>query len=303
LFVVRIAVSAGIIAGLTLAAQVDPGPEDTVILIHGLCPDSLAASAQTVACSISISRQQFEALMSVLAPNGQRVPVMKGQFAKAYAELLALENAARGLGLDKSPEYVETLRWLQTKTLADLLRRSLEKEAGAVTDADIARYYREKLPEFEEARIQRLVLPKTNFSVEDQHKFEQDAKRIAGGLRHKAAQGEDLQRLQREGYQALGFSGPPPATNVGAKRRRDLPSGVSNEVFSLSPGGITEVKEETYSFVIYKLETKRTLPLEEVQDEVTRDLALERLDQAIQSITTKIRTELKQNYFGTGLEN
>lgn len=213
--------------------------------------------------------------------------------------MLAFEGAARESQIDKSPQYLEALRWLQAKTLADLLRHRLEKESGTVTEAEkIEAYYREKLPQFEEARIHRVVLPKNNFSMEDRQQFEQDARRIAAELRERAAHREDLERLQQQGYEALGFSGLPPDTVVGARRRADLPSEVSDEVFSLRPGEVSKVEEETYSFVIYKLEAKRTLSQEQVKDEITREIAKEKLDRALKSIAGKISTELNEKYFG-----
>jgi parvulin-like peptidyl-prolyl isomerase len=189
------------------------------------------------------------------------------------------------------------MRWLQAKTLADLIRHRIDQES-APTDAEIEAYYRENAAEFEEARLHRLVLPKNSLATVDRQKFVDDANRLAADLRARAARGEDLERLQQEGYATLGFTGLPPATLVGPRRRRDLPSEVSGEVFSLQPGAVSRVEEETYSFVIYKLEGKRILPLEQVREEITRELSKSKLDRALKSIVSKIRTELDQDYFG-----
>ena len=143
------------------------------------------------------------------------------------------------------------------------------------------------------------MLPKNNFAADDRQKFEQDAQRIAADLRERAAHGEDLERLQKEAYEALGFSGLPPATDVGNRRRANLPAEVSEEIFSLRPGEVSKVENETYSFVIYKVEAKRTLPQEQVREEITREVAKEKLERALKSITGNIRTELNEKYFGT----
>jgi PPIC-type PPIASE domain len=281
---------------ILLSAALAAWGEEPVMRIEGLCSDSGSAPVHSSRCAVSVSRQQFETLLGVLTPNRPGTPAMKEKFAKAYAELLAMESAARELGIDKSPEYLDTMRWVQAKTLADLLRHRLDQESAA-TDAEIEAYYREKAPEFEEARIHRLVLPKNSFSAVDHHKFIEDAKRVAGELREHAAEGEDLERMQLEGYAALGFTGLPPVTLVGPRRRRDLPPELSDEVFSLRPGGVSRVEEETYSFVIYKLEAKWLLPLEQVKEEIARELARSKMDRALKSIAAKIRTELNQDYF------
>jgi bifunctional DNA-binding transcriptional regulator/antitoxin component of YhaV-PrlF toxin-antitoxin module len=193
------------------------------------------------------------------------------------------------------------MRWLQVKALADLLRRRLEKESGTVSEAEVEAYYREQLPRFEEVKLRRVVLPRNNFAVNDKQKFEHDIQRIAAELRERAAHGEDLERLQKEGYESLGFSGLPPVTDVGNHRRVNLPSEVREELFSLQPGEVSKVENETYSFVIYKVEAKWRLSSEQVREEITRELAKQKLERAFKSITGTIRTELNEKYFGTAL--
>jgi hypothetical protein len=223
---------------------------------------------------------------------------MKGHLARTYAELLAFDSAARVVGIDSSPQYQNTIRWLETKTLADLLRRRLEKESSAVSEPEIEAYYREEFTRYEEVSLRRLVLPKSKFAVEDRKTFEADVQRVAAGLRERAARGEDLERLQKEGYEALGFGGSPPTTQAGNRRRVDLPAEVSEEVFLLRPGEVSKVESETYSFVIYKAETRSRRPLEQVREEIAREVAKQKLERALKAITGNVRTELNEQYFG-----
>jgi len=274
-------------------------PRDAVLLIHGVCSDSEIFSRDSNDCTVAVSRQQFENLLGVLSPGRQLDAGAKGRIAKTYGELLAFDHAARKLGIDNSPQYQEAMRWLQSKTLADLLRHRLEQESGKVPEAEVQAYYREQATQFEEVRLYRIVLPKSNFAIDDQHKFEHEAQRIAGKIRERAASGEELEQLQKEAYQALGFSGVAPATLVGNRRRASLPSEVSDEVFSLPPGGISKIESESHSFVIYKVEAKWRLSMEQVRDEITREIVKRKLERALQSITGNIRTELNEEYFGT----
>jgi len=281
-----------------LAEPASLAPGDPVLFVYGLCREAKDVSREAGHCTVTVNRQQFDNVMSVLLPRGQAATGGKDRIAKTYAEVLAFASEARELGIDNSSEYRETMRWLQIKALADLLRRRLEKESDAVSDAEVEAYYREQLPRFEEVKLRRVVLPKSNFAVDDSQKFEHDVQRIAAGLRERAAHGEDPERLQKEGYQALGFSGLPPATAVGNRRRANLPTEVREEVFSLRPGDVSKVENETYGLVIYKVEAKWTLPKEQVREEITREVAKEKLDRALKSITGNIRTELNEKYFG-----
>jgi parvulin-like peptidyl-prolyl isomerase len=274
-------------------------PGDPVLFIRGVCRASKGESLNSDNCTVAVSRQEFEELMKIVSPRGQMAPAVMNRFAKSYGELLAFDSAARESGIDKSPQYQETMRWLEAQTLADLLRRRLEKESGSVSEAEAEAYYRGQLPQFEEVRLQRLVLPKNNFAATDRQRFEQDAQRIAAELRERAVHGEDLERLQKEGYEALSFSGLPPATEVGNRRRANLPPEVGEDIFSLRPGEVSKVENETNSLVIYKVEAKRTLLKEQVRDEINREVSKQKLERALKSITGEIRTELNEKYFRT----
>ena len=115
--------AAGFVAG-AFAAQISSlAPGDSVLSIHGVCPDERTVPLKPTDCTVAVSRQQFEDLMSVLAPGGKAAPGVKDRVAKAYAELLTFDRAARDYGFDKSPQYQITMRWLEAKTLADVFRR------------------------------------------------------------------------------------------------------------------------------------------------------------------------------------
>jgi parvulin-like peptidyl-prolyl isomerase len=283
----------------TFAERALPAPDDPVLLIHGLCREKKDDAPRAGDCVAAVSRQQFDDLLDALSPSGSVTAGMKERLARAYAEVLAFEDAARQLRVDHSPQYQSRMRWLEAKTLADLLRQRMEAESRTVSESEIAAYYREQLVQFDEVMLQRLALPKNNFAASDRQGFEADAQRIAGQLRERAAHGEDLQRLQKEAYQALGFAGSAPSTEVGSRRRASLLPAVRDEVFSLQPGEISKVEDEIYSFVIYKVETKRTLPLEQVREEIHREIAKVKLERAFQSIAGSIRMELSENYFAT----
>ena len=296
LTILRIALFVVAFQGVIWGASADPG--DPVLVVHGVCSEAKETSVRPEDCTVAVSRQQFDDLMHIVSPDGPVPALAKHHFANAYAEVLAFDRAARESGIDRSAEYQETMRWLEAKTLADLLRRRLEKESGAVSEAETQAYYRAHLSDYEEVRLRRLVLPKNNFAADDRQKFEQNEQRIAAELRERAVHGDDPDRLQKEAYDALGFTGLPPATDVGNRRRANLPVEVSGEVFSLRPGEVSKVENETYSFVIYKVESKRMLPWEQVREEVQREVAKEKLKRALKSITGSIRTELNQQYFG-----
>jgi parvulin-like peptidyl-prolyl isomerase len=261
---------------------------DSVLIVRGLCDDS-----QNTDCTVAVGKKQFELLLRVLFPAGLN---SRTHFATTYAEVLAFANAARRQGLDQSHEYQASMQWLQEKTLADLLRRRLEKESAEISESEIQAYYREQSPRFEEVRLRRLVVPKSSLAAADAQTFQRHAQEVATALRERAARGEDLDRLQKECYETLGFSGMPPSTDVGNRRQTSLPPEASEAVFSLQPGEASQVREEAYSFVIYKVEAKRKLPREQVREEIVAEVAKAKLRKALDSITANVSAEWNEKY-------
>ncbi len=103
-------------------------------------------------------------------------------------------------------------------------------------------------------------MPRNNFAAAERQEFEQLAKRVAPELRERAARGEGPGQLQKECYKKLGLSGLPPATDAGNRRRASVPA--------------------------------------EASDEITREIARQKLERALKSITSSIRAELNETYFG-----
>ncbi len=155
-----------IIASVCICAAQAPDPalsvssSDPVLSIRGICPQSKIAS-RADECTVAVSRERFDELMRIVAPEGQATASMKQSFARTYAETLALSNAARAAGIDHSPQYREAFEWLQLKTLAELLRRRLEKESNNVSEAEIDAHYRERISQFEEVALRRLSAPES----------------------------------------------------------------------------------------------------------------------------------------------
>ena len=155
------------------AAIVAPG--DTVLTIHGICSLSQRPSpADTEDCTVTMKRQQFEDLLGIVVP-GQGAAAAKHSLAKTYTDLLAFESAAKRSGIDTSPQFLEAMEWLRLRTLADLYRRTLERESSSVSEEEIDQYYREHISQFEEAKLRRIVFPRNNFAVTDKQEFEKKA--------------------------------------------------------------------------------------------------------------------------------
>lgn len=278
-------------------------PGEAVLTIHGICslpPNPLSIRGQN--CTVLVRRQEFENLLKIVSPNGQVTPTLKRSLAKTYAGLMAFETAALKSGMVTSLPFQETLEWSRLRTLAELYRQALEKDLSVASEQEVDDYYRQHMAQFEEVKLRRMLVPKTNFAATDKQAWEKKALEVATEFRERAARGEDLDQLQKEAYIAAGFNSLPPSTEVGTRRRSDLTPDVSEDVFALRPGEVSKVEKEAYSFVIYKVNSKRTLPREAVREEISRQIIKGRIDAALQSITDSVHADLNENYFGAPAE-
>jgi hypothetical protein len=272
-------------------------PEAPVITVHGICKDGSQKAADSQDCKTMVSKRQFERLMATFAGSGQPVPVnARRQLAQAYVDLLAYEQAARASGTASSPEFQDLMDLVRLRTLADVYRRSVQARYGTPSQQDIHDYYQQNLQEFIELKLRRVMVPRRNPAVGNQEEYEKRALQVAGNLWERASKGEDLNQLQQEGYAALGLASPP-VTDLGIRRKENLVPDIRDEILALDAGGVSKLAHEAYSFVIYKVEGKRTLPEAAVHDEIGREISRQRLDNALKQVTSGILSEFNQEYF------
>ena len=281
------------------AASVMVRAGDVVLTLHGVCsPSDKVLLSDTQDCSTVMSREDFDDLVKIAAPHAASSAETRQSLVKSYVDLVGLAAAARKVGIEDSPQFQRTMELLRLRTLADMYRKTLEAEAKIVSDDAVEAYYQGHGAEFEEVKLRRLVIPKSNLAMADAEEYERKAVQIAGEMRDRAAKGEDLDQLQKDAYTALGFSAIPPSTDVGNRRRASLTPDVALDVFSLTAGKVSKVEKEAYGLVVYRVEAKATLPKQRVKDEIVREIAKQKLEIGLKSAKDGIRAELNEKYFG-----
>ena len=278
-------------------------PTEAVITMHGVCnnsgPAKTPAAANPASCTTVVTRAQFEKLLDALNSSNQPLPPnMRRNLAQAYVELSAYAQAANKAGTDNDPKFLEVMRLVRLRTLSDMYRRSLEEKFRNPPAQDIQTYYNANTPKFEEIKLSRIFIPAKNPSSQNKDDWEKKASQTANDLRERAAKGEDLEKLQKEAYTTLGLTVTPPNTIVGVRRRGMLLPAEEKELFALNPGEVSKVEQQAAAYVIYKLESKQLLPLEQVKDEISRELFREKMDAQLKGVTEAVHADLNDQYFG-----
>ena len=280
-------------------------PTAAVITIAGICDKPPVDKSKTADCKTVVTRAEFEQLVDAIAPT--IAPSARKQLATQYGSALVMVHKAHQMGLDKGPKFEELMKVARVGVLTKELSQKVQDDAGHVSDQDVANYYHNNGPAFEEADLQRIFIPRTKQIADSKDKPAGDdvkktqeesadaMKKVADGLRTRAAAGEDFDKLQEEGATAADFKGKPP-TKLGKVRRTSLPV-TQAEVMDLKPGDTSQLITVPNGYLIYKVGEKDTLPLDKVHDEIVSTLRAQRIQDAMQAIQKSATPELNDKYF------
>jgi len=282
-------------------------PTEPVITAKGVCPNRPVTKAAAgapkpvpVPCVTVVTKGQFEKLINAVSPSNQNVPpAMRRNLAQAYVELLAYAQAAEKTGVDKDPKFIEVMRLVRMRTLADIYRRDMEEKYHTPPPNEIQAYYDQNVSKYEEIKLSRIFIPAKNPSAQDKDAWEKKAAQLSTELHDRAAKSEDLEKLQKEAYTTLGLTIAPPNTTVGTRRRGMMAPQEEQELFALKPGDVSKVEQEPAGYIIYKLESRQTLPVDQVKEEISRELSRQKMDAQIKAVTATVKAEFNDHYFGS----
>ena len=276
-------------------------PDAPVLTVHGICPAGQTASAdKPEACTMVLTRAQFEALVASLNVNNTAFPppALRG-FATDYGNILALANAGEKAGVDKDPRFADLMKITRARVLAESYRRSLHEKYANPSDDEIAAYYKQNADKFGQARIDRIHVPKVDPTRPQDRspEFEKKAKQLASDIRERAARGEDVTSLQVEVYSTLGLKAQPPQTELSVNPKPTFSPSVDQDINALKAGEVTKVEVEPSGFNIYKVRSRNTIPLELARAQIVREISQKHIDDALKAATSSVHSDLNEQYF------
>lgn len=282
-------------------------PSQPVITIKGLClaktgPATKATVPSTKDCAVTVTREQFDNLLKAFNPTNQPLPAgARRQVAQAYVELLVFSEAAKAAGLENSPEYAEVMRVLRLKTLSDIYRNQLAEQYRNPSQEEIEAYYKENQSKFESAKLSRIYLPKNNpdpkATAEQKQAFQAKVQQVADDVQARAAKGEAPDKLQKEAYTTLGVTATPPSTEMNTARRGMFPAKLDQDIFSHKAGDVFR-SDDASGFVIYRIDSLQTAPLDSVKEEITREIFRRKMEGRIKELNGSVQASYDDAYFG-----
>ena len=308
-------------------AEKEPGanlpPETAVITIKHLCgalPTRAAASkaaaegaaaakpaASSANCNTVITKAEFEKIVNAVVPKNRRAelpPTAKQQIAQQFTTLLVMATTAQKRGIEhKDPNVQEALKLSRQQVLAQSLNQDLMEQATP-SEAEIKKYHDDNPSAYDEVTLLRLYIPKaaatgTATSKPGDANAEKGA---AEKLRARAAAGEDFDKLQKEAFANQPNPQGAPSAQMGPRRRGAMPPDQESAIFSTPAGSVTQLFDNPAGWYVYKVVSKRTVPLADVKEEILHKLQQQRYMDARNAITNSVEPEFNEKYFGPAAE-
>ncbi len=277
----------------TVAAQTSqqapPKPETQQV------PSGLQQRIQNSKPGTVVTKAEFEKLISALEPN---MPTqMRQNVADQLVKIIILAGQGVKENLQTQPRTEDLLRFMRMQVLANVYNQQLQEKAKEVPPDALQKFYDEHQSEYEELTLHRVYIPK-NVPPDAKKLTDAELAALATSLDERAKKGEDFDKLQEDAFKAENIKNLPPPTNMGPQRRANFPPSQAATVFALKPGEVSGVITDSMGDFIYKLDSKRVLPLEQVKAEIQRQLQAEQYQNQLGSLFEPVKATLNQQYFG-----
>jgi hypothetical protein len=245
-----------------------------------------------------VSKQEFDSVVNALNAIGpQLLAPQKRIVAEGYANMLVTYDAAVKAGIERDPRFAEVMRLARMRAIGDMYKAFLLEKASKVSEQEIESYYRSNLPGFEELTMRRVTLPRYNEKNLKDDAFAAKARKVAEDVEARAARGEDIDKLQKDAFETLGTKNPPKTIMAPVRRGVYAPE-QEKQLFALKPGEVTRIIEQPSAFIIFKLESRETLKLESVKDEIKQTLTRQHMEKAEQAEKEVIKVDYDEDYVG-----
>ena len=326
--------------GMSMRQQGPPPPSTAevpenaaVITIVGVCSPALKAASKAPAgktaakkpadCKTVITRAEFERIAKALQQGPVPLtPQRRQQLATMLPRFMAMSDAAKERGLDKTAHFTEMMKLVRMQILTQELQRSLQEEADKISDADMERQYKDHPQDYEQFSLDRIFIPRYKQQPpetrdeeqgdeklsEEQRKAKETADRVqqeqgeqqldklAESLETRAAAGEDFAKLQKEAFDAAGMKMESPTINLPKVRRSGLPPSQTS-VFDVKVGQISQVISDNSGHYIYKVVSEETLPFDQVKEEIHNTLRSERFRALMEKYQNSYHVQNNETYF------
>jgi hypothetical protein len=256
-----------------------------------------------------ITVEEFEKITAALPPQfaGAMAQLGKRGFADQYSNLLALALEGEKLKVDQQEPFRQMLEFQRMILLAQSAVTELAGPQVPVSSSEVQAQYDAHQGELQEVHLRGIYVPfdPEPGEVGDQPApepvnpgaekvTEAAAREKAESIRTRITGGADLAEMAKtESEHPTSSSG----GDFGFVRRGQFAPEIDSAIFGLQPSEITQPLRDRFGFFIFRLEEKRTAPLEQVRQMIENSLRQERLMGLFARMKAEYPVTLDSRYF------
>jgi parvulin-like peptidyl-prolyl isomerase len=265
-------------------------PPDTVVLTVG---------------SQTLTRSQFEVLLSALAQNGRPAvsAAQKRQVAQQFAELETMAQEARKRKLDESAEVKQMMVIQSDSFLANTLAKKVSDDMH-FTELDLRAYYDANKNEFQEAKGSHILIRYKGSSVplkpNEKDLTPEEALAKAQDIRKKILAGEDFATLAKAESDDAGSGAK--GGDLGTFKQGQMVPPFDQAAFSLPIGEVSEPVKSQFGYHIIKIASRDTKPFDAAKAQIEKELKPKMAKEAMEQIKAHTPVTLNDAYFGAEVE-
>ncbi|HTU35799.1 MAG TPA: peptidylprolyl isomerase [Candidatus Acidoferrum sp.] len=236
--------------------------------------------------------------------------------ADQYVRMMAYSYEAKKEGLDKDPQFQQQLQEVEMQLLANVLQKKLKDETANPPEQAIEEYYNKNIKQYDEVIVRSVQIPRppqskaaaqTAASAEGAAPWPEGedvaTQQIANQSRQQLIAGEDPDKVQKAAYAAAKCTEPLPSTQPIVWRRNvSFPAPEEAMLFALKPGEVSLPVPNGHGLTIYKLESRRTIPLAEVRVQLKALYQMEQIQERLNAFLENAHPVLNEKYFNTETE-
>jgi parvulin-like peptidyl-prolyl isomerase len=249
----------------------------------------------------SMTRAQFEVLLSALAENGRpaATPAQKRQVAEQYAELETMAQEARKRKLDESAETKQMMSIQSDSFLANSLAKHISDDTH-FTELDLRSYYDSNKGEFEEAQGSHILIRFKGSTVplkpNEKDLTPEEALAKAEDLRKKIVDGADFATLAKAESDDAGSAAKGGA--LGTFKHGQMVGPFDQAAFSLPVGQVSEPVKTQFGYHIIKVTSRTSKTFDEAKPQIEKDLKPKMAKESLEQIKAHTAVTLNDAYFG-----
>lgn len=287
---------------LTAQQNATPAPQPAAGAKHQAGPDDVVATIE----GEKITPVRIKQLRDGLPPQFQQVANRMNDkaFLRSYAELRVMSKLAEQAKLAEQEPYRSQLEFLRMNFLAQTYLQHLDSQIKPSQD-DFKRYYEEHKADYEEAHVRTIYVAfspnagKPGVSGPNGKKLltEAEAKAKAESLAGELKKGADFAKLAKENSDDTATAEKGGDLGPVKKGSTGVPAELKQVIFALKPSEVSNPVRQPAGFYIFKLESTRTAPFEEVESTLNQAVRGARLREELDRITKSIQITYNDESF------